>query len=628
MHISSLRIHNYKCFNDPPKLVLTPGFNIICGVNNAGKTALLEAARLRFLPAPHRSLITVPTVDAHHDLVSFVDASFVVHKNELRRVLPPDSLLRIPIPEASSDFANKIGTNDPSKLIEWFLSNEEHTFHVRAMQSSDDNSNFTSIRCPSFDSCDALSRGERFDGVDFQVRLDGTWIINGLNNVGANEDLGISVVAPALARSIYAFKAERFNVGVSPFGHDQVLDPTAANLPEVLNYLQGNPTRFQDLNEHLREVLPQVRGISVVPEGGGLNQVKILVWTHDSSSRRVDLAFPLRECGTGVAQVLAILYVVLTSDQPRILIIDEPQSFLHPGAVNKLIEILKRHQQHQYILATHTAAVIAQATPRTITMLKAAESGTTFETLDPKKLTDIRVYLAEIGAGLADVFGADNVLWVEGPTEELCFPKLLELIAKKSLRGTAVVGVKNTGDFNRRHQRLVIEIYKRMSECGSLIPPAVGFLFDEEGRSEQEKQELQKLSGHLITFTNRRMYENYLLDSEAIAAVANSIDGFRDAPLTADEVRQRLDQAENRNEDATPDSGDRSRPWIERVRADCVLEKLFSSMSQCRVSYRKPEHSVKLTEWLIEHNPESLKEIADLVAESISKGRGRIGLRN
>jgi predicted ATPase len=45
--------------------------------------------------------------------------------------------------------------------------------------------------------------------------------------------------------------------------------------------------------------------------------------------------------------VLAILYVVMTSNHPQTIIIDEPQSFLHPGAVKKLIEVLKQYPQHQ-----------------------------------------------------------------------------------------------------------------------------------------------------------------------------------------------------------------------------------------------------------------------------------------
>lgn len=51
------------------------------------------------------------------------------------------------------------------------------------------------------------------------------------------------------------------------------------------------------------------------------------------------------------------------------IVIDEPQSYLHPGAAKKLIEILQEFPQHQYFIATHSAEIIAAANPSTIVKL-------------------------------------------------------------------------------------------------------------------------------------------------------------------------------------------------------------------------------------------------------------------
>ncbi|MCC0179139.1 ATP-binding protein [Waterburya agarophytonicola K14] len=100
------------------------------------------------------------------------------------------------------------------------------------------------------------------------------------------------------------------------------------------------------------------------------NEVELRIWSIDPETDRDDLAFPLEACGTGVSQVLAILYVVITSKEPRTIIIDEPQSFLHPGAARKLIEILQDFPQHQYFISTHSPSIISAANPSTITLLK------------------------------------------------------------------------------------------------------------------------------------------------------------------------------------------------------------------------------------------------------------------
>lgn len=60
MRIESFRVVNYKSFVDSGEIRLEPGFNVIVGRNNVGKTALAEALGLRFADKPHLSTKTVP----------------------------------------------------------------------------------------------------------------------------------------------------------------------------------------------------------------------------------------------------------------------------------------------------------------------------------------------------------------------------------------------------------------------------------------------------------------------------------------------------------------------------------------------------------------------------------------
>ncbi len=201
---------------------------------------------------------------------------------------------------------------------------------------------------------------------------------------------------------------------------------------------------------------------------------------------------PLSECGTGIGQVLAILYVVLTSDIPHVIIIDEPNSFLHPGACRKLIEILKEHPQHQFIIATHSPSTIAAANPTTINIVQYENAQSKIQQVDLTELKNQQSYLTEIGAKLSDVFGSDNILWVEGKTEELCFPLIIDKTEGLSVMGTSILSVKNTGDFESRNSKLIYDIYKKLSTGAGLMPPAIGFLFDRENKNEKDITELEK----------------------------------------------------------------------------------------------------------------------------------------
>jgi AAA domain, putative AbiEii toxin, Type IV TA system len=429
---------------------------------------------------------------------------------------------------------------------------------------------------------------------------------------GETSDIRVGL-AHILRGRIYRFWAERFIVGQSTFGSSSTLNQNAANLPEVLNVLDGNTARFQRLNTLMREILPQVRHVSVRPVGS--NQVQILVWPLDPTTEKDYLAIPLNECGSGVSQVLAILYVVVTAEHPQTIIVDEPQNFLHPGAVRKLIEVLKRYPQHQYIFATHSSTVISASDPATVTIVRSSEDGTKLQAINPRDSKDLQLSLLEIGARLSDVFGADNILWVEGETEEECFPRILRGITDRSLMGTAVVGIRQTGDFSGRDRKKVLNLYRRLSQANTLLPPALGFIFDEECLSQTEREDLSRMGPGLVHFLPRRTYENYLLDPAAIAVLANSIAGFRDPPLSQDEVYSSLEQKRRdlnyfcRGTSQVPSN------WIALIDGAKVLSNIFSEMSENRVLYQKTTHSVALTDWLIHNNPEMLREVANMLGE-------------
>src|SRR5262249_7573473 len=161
-------------------------------------------------------------------------------------------------------------------------------------------------------------------------------------------------------------------------------------------------------------------------------------------------------------------------DFPRTIIIDEPQSFLHPGAARKLVEILKADKnQHEFIVATHSPTIISAASPKTITVIRHDGTEPNLTTISTQEADQLRMYLAEIGAHLADVFGADYILWVEGATEELCFPRILERLCDQRLIGTVIKGVSSTGDFDsKKHGDRVVDIYHRLTSGTALIPPA------------------------------------------------------------------------------------------------------------------------------------------------------------
>jgi len=606
MLISKIQVLNYKSFRDSGWIEFRSGINIITGQNSAGKTALLEALTLEFSHIPHKSLSTLPKINSLLNPRSQVKFFLDFTEKEIQEItsqIQPPYLIPFAL------------TGDVSETLTIFKSWLDKPVNETFSSSTYGQLAFFVENSAKEETFGLYEITRTNNGVCSHIRAIFTSDPSGTLGMESSTDIPLSnnyfsTFLKISQKKIYRFLAERLNVGSCGRSFNPDLLTNASNLPEALGILQGNnPELFNLFNRYVSIIFPQIKQITVF-QGGN---VEIKVWHTSPSTMRDDLSFPLSACGTGVGQVLSILFVIITANYPRVIIIDEPQSFLHPGAAKKLIEILKnlgkdeRFQEHQYIISTHSPTIIAAAEPATITMLKYTENcETEISTMNSENTRELRSLLDEIGVRLSDVFGMDKILWVEGPTEEKCYPLIITKILKKSLRGNQILAIKNTGDLEGKRAHIIFDVYDKLSGSQNLFPPAIGFLFDKEERTEQQMGDLRKRSSNPVEFLPRRMYENYLLDPEAIANVLNELDEHQKKVITASDVDALLEERKKEylKKEASYES---------LIDGANVLKVIFSELSECRVAFSKTSHSVKLTEWLIINNPKSLKEISDIL---------------
>jgi hypothetical protein len=251
--------------------------------------------------------------------------------------------------------------------------------------------------------------------------------------------------------------------------------------------------------------------------------------------------------------------------------------------------------------------------------MKWTGSESQIETLDSNDINNIRQVLDELGVSLSDVFGADRILWVEGPTEAICFPCLLRHAGKPLTATTNVVAMINTGDFEGRRARhsLTWEIYERLTNGSMLIPPALAFSFDREGRTNTEIEDMSRQARGTAHFLPRRTYENFLLDADAISAVLNE-NGIATSPGC---VEAWISEQGARREYFTTGTIAADDPrWLNVVNAPKLLDDLFKELSaDAPIYYRKVVHSVALTDWLIVNKPEALNELVEYVVNLTNK---------
>ncbi|MBD2411305.1 hypothetical protein FACHB389_20785 [Nostoc calcicola FACHB-389] len=663
MFIKNLQVFNYKSYLDSGLIEFSPGINIIVGRNHAGKTSLLEVLTLNFENHPHRSLKTLPNKLLNIEEESKIEITLHLQKEELRNFIKyylPQFLLPLPYLDNIGDeiylyyiqgYSDREYDFNYENIINHVVNKAFQSFKSFVQSTEDielklriccDNriDNSLEDKLTNFSTYPHISSSKYFYRVlcdksdNMHLEEDSVYDIyydieekyknekTFVKHLGKlKETIGYKVL-DIFENRIYMFRAERLNIGVCKFEkvNHSVLKSDASNLAEVLFILQQKiPGKFSQFNELVSRILPEIKYISVRIKDDSV--VEIFVWNTENLHRD-DLSISLSSSGSGVSQILAIVYILVSSDQPRTIIIDEPQSFLHPGAAKKLIETIKQFPQHQYFIATHSPEIIASANPSNILKLQYQDCETTASVINTNEIKSQNEILAELGVRLSDVFGADNILWVEGQTEEKCFPLVLEKVASIPLMGIKILSVNSTDALlDGKRSDLVFDIYKKLTTGATLFPPAIGFIFDRENKTEAKIQELEKRGANFLRLP---MYENYLLDPESISMVINEEARWLETPISITQVQEYLDKIKQEKSyllQGVKREQISDNNWLYKIHGAKILESMFQELCENKLEFRKTKHSYKLTEWLVENKPDFLSELAEELGNYLKKNQ-------
>ncbi|MBB3570416.1 AAA family ATPase [Rhizobium sp. BK491] len=609
MRLVRARIKGFQSFSDSGDIEFEGGINLIIGQNNAGKSALLRALLPILADDRHRTPARFET----HTLASpeinlTLDVSGPEIKDWILRSGGPQ-YFPLPVRQGAPP------PDGPALLKRIFESNNLFLRVTHRPQQS------FLADYPSHGLFEAFQNtgGTRLCAVATPVGGD---IQTSLQVSDADTLPGL--LFSAWSRDMFYFAPERMTVGEAPQGYSNRLVPNASNLPNILLMLAAERgDTFSQLIHHLREIFPTVGNISTrtKPEN---NFLEVRVWPTEAMER-VELSFPLNSSGTGVSQVIALLTAIMTLDN-AVVIIDEINSFLHPAAVKALLRILQaRYADHQYIISTHAPEVIGFANPKTIQLVKRVGYESSIERLNLAEVGKFREVAEHLGVSMADVFAAERVIWVEGPTEELCFPYLYQQLIGPLPRGTIFTSVAATGDFNsnKRDPAIVYEVYKRLSAAAANLIVSVAFSFDTEKLTVSEKEKMRRDSGGLLQFLPRRHLECYLVDPAAIAAFIVRKDPVSEGKVTLAHVRQSLEDAAKtqqfRIKEWADDIGDVD--WLTHVDAANLIDYACGVLSEYRAPFNKKDDSLFLLQHIIEHNSDALSPLRDYVAGLVSSNQ-------
>lgn len=581
MILESIKISNHKSFFAEQTISLKKGFNLFIGKNNSGKTTALELLDLPSeITHPHKSILN------HKEKGLLIDSR---PTSKIEISISTEDLLFI----YGGKLILPLPSNPPKKnseLIESFAADDTLKFAINTTGNSQEvlvkisENNYTSISNTEPFYKYLIATIENENEYSYEIKEEFLANNNALDKISK------------IKGKIYRFSPLRTPVARHDMNSTPILEKNARNLAYCINYFSTNdPAGHGILCELINRIFPEIHSIQSVPNNGNF---ELRCLPQSPHLRRDDLAIPIDQMGTGIGNIVSILYVVLASTSPHVIAIDEPNLFLHPKALRELLQILESHgSQHQYILTAHSPEVLTAIEPSTITYFDISNFSSKIKQFTKHEYHEFRSELSDLGIRMTDLHAKDRVLWVEGPTEEIVIPMLLRKFCPEISAGTAVLRVTHTGTFESNKVPIteVVKTYERLTNT-SLAPPMMAIILDKESRKKAEIQKIERASNKKLRFLPYRMIENYVLSAPAIQAVLKN-NGIE---INIAEIESLLP--------ATPVNGTQDH-------GANILKEIFNQLSDAKLEFRKTTHTPELFEWILENNEEALSDLKKFILD-------------
>lgn len=182
-----------------------------------------------------------------------------------------------------------------------------------------------------------------------------------------------------------------------------------------------------DLTTHFQEAIStDTLSVKVKIEEGFKFEFKYktVLIDRDMSHKEIDIL----SCGTGLQSmmILSILqtYIKMMDDSNLILLIEEPEVYLHPSLQRKMINTLvKISKKNQVLLTTHSAIIISKIDQQNIHCINKVRGVSSF--MEATATTIIE----ELGIQVSDILNKNAVLFVEGKDDNNLFTALINKVA-------------------------------------------------------------------------------------------------------------------------------------------------------------------------------------------------------
>ncbi|EFW92333.1 SMC domain protein [Haladaptatus paucihalophilus DX253] len=281
------------------------------------------------------------------------------------------------------------------------------------------------------------------------------------------------------------------------------IDEAGEKLAQVLGTLKMNSSNtFDEISKNYQSIMEGVTGIEAhLLEDGNVTTEVIEEGFSD--------AFTLDEISAGSQQILILLTaIILAKDSSDVILIEEPEQHLHPGAEQRVYDLLEEVSLNgtQVFVTTHSDTFVNESgTEDIISVYRNDENITELEIVEDPNIDST---LSMLGYEKSDVYYSNAVVFVEDQSDKVVFDQFANTLGY-SLKERGIRFVRLKGDNLYADAEPMLKLIQQLRMPYMFILDSDDMIPKEKSKSVASKLAISPDNVYVL---ERPIIESYLID--------------------------------------------------------------------------------------------------------------------
>jgi len=358
MYISKIKLHNFKGFKDNHEIIFDSGVNFFVGDNNRGKSSVFEAVDFIRTKKDRDEIITKIKIKEN----DFVSVEIEFKGDDIESLVNIDALKKYKSYLIDTDGKKSLRVMRSSKETKITQNGREKLLSIKNVR----------IFNPE------IKQFENPTGIDNTITaLFDAQFVWADTNSGDISDFSKTKISGKIINAVTKDFINSPTWNTFKTTHKETFEEGENSLAKTL----------EPIEQKIKTILSEQYGDTEVRFSFSLPEIESFFKTGNIALSEDGIETKSSEKGTGMQRALALALIQVYADissssenkvsKPILFFIDEPETFLHPQAQNKLLDALEKiSEKSQIFIITHSPYLLKKYKKETHSMnIFSKESG-------------------------------------------------------------------------------------------------------------------------------------------------------------------------------------------------------------------------------------------------------------